>query len=71
MRAAPVFAATLTVTVPEPAPLAGLTVTQVVVPRAAQAQVELLEDTVTVPVPPAGVIESDVAESPYVHDSAS
>jgi hypothetical protein len=70
VRAAPVFAATVTVTVPEPAPLAGLAVAQEESLVAVQPQAVLLADTVTLLVVPSAVADSSVDEIPYVHESA-
>lgn len=67
LRADPVLAEAVTVTDPEPVPLAGLADAQLDVPIAVQPQVELLAVTVTMAVPPAGVAAHDVAESEYVH----
>ena len=67
MRAAPVFAATDTVTVPDPVPLAGLTVAQAESLEAVQPQVERFAVTVTLPVAPVAAAESDVADSAKLH----
>jgi hypothetical protein len=64
VRAAPVFAAAVTVTVPDPVPLAGLTVTQVELLAAVQPQVELLAVTATLAVAPLAAAESALADSP-------
>ena len=63
VRAAPVLAATVTVTVPDPVPLVGLTVTHAELLEAVQPQEVLLVDTVTVLVPPVAVGDHDVADS--------
>jgi hypothetical protein len=64
VRADPVLGVTVTVTVPEPVPLAGLTVAQVDVPSALHPQPELLAATFTVTVPPAAAAAHEVADSP-------
>ncbi len=64
VRAAPVFAATVIVTVPEPVPLAGLTVAQAALLEAVQPHVERFAVTVTLPVAPVAAAESDVADNP-------
>jgi hypothetical protein len=63
VRAAPVFAATVTVTEPEPVPLAGLTVAQVELLAAVQPQVERLAVTVTLLVAPVAAADNEPAES--------
>lgn len=63
LRAAPVLAPTVIVTVPDPVPLVGLTVAQATVLAADQAQVVSFVDSVTVPVPPAEATESDDADT--------
>jgi hypothetical protein len=63
VRAAPVLAATVTVTEPELVPLAGLTVAHADVLRADQPHAAPLVDTVTVLVPPVAVGDHDVADS--------
>ncbi len=64
VRAAPVFAATVSVAVPEPVPLTGLTVAQAALLEAVQPHVERFAVTVTLPVAPVAAAESDVADSP-------
>jgi hypothetical protein len=64
VRAAPVFAATVTVTVPEPVPLVGLTDAHVDVLSAVQPHEAPLAETVTVLVPPVAVTVHDVADNP-------
>ncbi len=61
-RAAPVFAATVIVTVPEPVPLAGLTVTQLAPRDAVQPHAERFAVTVTLPVAPAAAADSELAD---------
>lgn len=67
VRSAPVLAATETVTVPAPLPLAGLTVTQLAPLDAVQPHVERFGVTDTRPVAPAAAAESEVAESVKLH----
>ncbi len=69
VRATPVLAATVTVTPPEPVPLAGLTVAQAESLVAVQPQVVLLAETVTVLVVPPAAADSAVCEIPYVQDT--
>jgi hypothetical protein len=64
VRAAPVLAATVTVTVPEPVPLVGLTVAHVELLAALHPQPVPFEDTVTLLVAPVADTDNDVAESP-------
>ena len=59
VRAAPVLAAAAIVTVPDPLPLAGLTVNQVALLVAVQPQPAALAVTPTLPLPPA---------APTLHD---
>ncbi len=66
VRAAPVFAATVSVAVPEPVPLIGLMVAQAALLEAVQPHVERFAVTVTLPVAPVAAAESDVAERAYV-----
>ena len=70
VRAAPVLAATATVTVPDPVPLIGLTVAQAALLDAVQPQVERFAVTVTLPVAPVAAAESDVADSAKLHAAA-
>jgi hypothetical protein len=58
------LAAAVTVTVPDPAPLAGLTVTQVELLTAVQLQAVLLAVTATLAVAPLAAAESALADSP-------
>jgi hypothetical protein len=60
VRAAPVFAAAVSVTVPDPDPLAGLTVTQAESLAAVHPQLESLAVTATPPVPPVAATPHDV-----------
>ncbi len=66
VRAAPVFAATVIVTVPEPVPLIGLTVAQAASLDAVHPHVERFAVTVAPLVAPVAAAESDVAERAYV-----
>ncbi len=65
-RVVPVFAVAVTVTVPEPVPLAGLTDAQEEVPSAVQPQLGSLAVTVTVVEPPAVTAVHEVADNEYV-----
>ena len=60
VRTAPVLAAAVIVTVPEPLPLAGLTVSHVESLVAVQLQVEALAVTPTLPFPPMADMPQDV-----------
>jgi hypothetical protein len=71
VRAAPALAATVMFTVPVPAPLAGLTVTQAAPLVAVHPQEAPLDDTVTALVPPEAAALNEVADSEEVHDSAA
>ncbi len=71
MRAAPVLAAAVTVTLLDPVPLVGLIVAQVAVLVADHPQVVPLVETVTVLDPPAAAAENEDADSAYVHDRAA
>ena len=64
VRAAPVLAATVTLTVPDPVPLVGVTVAQLALLEAVQPQVARFAVTVTLLVAPAAAAESVVADSP-------
>jgi hypothetical protein len=63
VRAEPEFAATVTVTAPDPVPLAGERLTQDAVPMAVQPQLASLAVTVTVAVTPAADAASEVADN--------
>jgi hypothetical protein len=63
VRAAPVFAVAVTVTVPDPVPAAGLTFAHVDVPIAVQLHAEPLALTATVALPPVAVAAHEVADS--------
>jgi hypothetical protein len=63
VRADPVLAAAVIVTVPDPLPLAGLTVSHDAALVAVQAQVEALTVTPTLPFPPMADTPHDVEAS--------
>jgi hypothetical protein len=63
VRAAPVFAATVTVTEPEPVPLVGLTVAHVAVLDAVQPQVARFAVTDTLLVAPVAAADNALADS--------
>jgi hypothetical protein len=67
VRAAPVFAATVMVAVPEPVPLVGLTVAQVESLDAVQPQVERFAVTDTLLVAPAAAADNEPADSVREH----
>jgi hypothetical protein len=66
VRAAPVLAAIVTTTVPEPVPLVGPTVAQVAPLDAVQLQFARLHDTVTLLVPLVAAAETLLLDSAYV-----
>ena len=70
VRAAPLFAATVTDTDPGPVPLAGHAVAQVALLAAVQPQAVPLAETATVPVAPVPEADKVVWEIPYVQESA-
>ena len=71
VRDDPVLAAVVTVTVAEPVPLAGLTVSQEESLDAVHPQLVLAAVTATAPVPPVTPTPHDVADSAYVQLSAA
>jgi hypothetical protein len=71
VRTAPVFAAAVIDTVPDPVPLAGLTVSQEESLDAVHPQLVLAAVTATAPVPPVTPTPHDVADSAYVQLSAA